>query len=145
MQMNVKPIPTLDPRINEIRALTAQIVNRDILPNEKKLWAGWRDGATDEDRRTSRALRESIKEKVKKAGLWAPHLPPEYGGAGLALPRACVHERGAGLQHGSGGARSAWSRPTRATSRSCSSTAPRSRNRNGWCRSPRARWNPASR
>ncbi len=33
MQMNVKPIPTLEPRINEIRALTAQIVNRDILPN----------------------------------------------------------------------------------------------------------------
>ena len=40
MQMNVKPIPTLDARINEIRALTAKIVNQDILPNEKKLWAG---------------------------------------------------------------------------------------------------------
>ena len=50
MHMNVKPIPALDPRINEIRALTAQIVNREILPNERKLWA--------------------------------PHLPPEYGGAG---------------------------------------------------------------
>ena len=93
MQMNVKPIPTLDPRINEIRALTAQIVNHDILPNEKKLWAGWRDGATDEDRRSSRALRESIKEKVKKAGLWAPHLPPEYGGAGLRfLEHAYMNE-----------------------------------------------------
>ena len=22
-------------------------------------------------------------EKVKKAGLWAPHLPEEYGGSGL--------------------------------------------------------------
>ncbi len=68
MQMNVKPIPTLDPRVNEIRALTAKIVNQDILPNEKKLWAGWRDGGTDEDRRSSRELRESIKAKVKKAG-----------------------------------------------------------------------------
>jgi acyl-CoA dehydrogenase len=83
MQMNVKPIPTLDRRINEIRALTAQIVNRDILPNERKLWAGWRDTSTEEERHTARALRESIKEKVKQAGLWAPHLPPEYGGAGL--------------------------------------------------------------
>ena len=40
MQMNVKPIPTLAPRINEIRELTANIVNREILPNEKALWAG---------------------------------------------------------------------------------------------------------
>ncbi len=83
MQMNVKPVPTLDPRINEIRMLTAQIINRDILPNERKLWAGWRDGATDEERRAARELRESIRQKVKQAGLWAPHLPPEYGGAGL--------------------------------------------------------------
>src|SRR5690349_17658349 len=83
MQMNVKPISTLDPRINEIRGLTAQIVNREILPNEGKLWADWRRGATDEQRRASRELRESIKHKVKQAGLWAPHLPPEYGGSGL--------------------------------------------------------------
>ncbi len=93
MQMNVKPIPTLDSRINEIRALTAQIVNRDILPNEGKLMAGWRDGSTDEDRRSSRELSESIKAKVKQAGLWAPHLPPEYGGAGLGfLEHAYMNE-----------------------------------------------------
>src|SRR5215475_7757767 len=83
MQMNVKPIPTLDPRINEIRGLTAQIVNREILPNELKLWTGYRDGSTDPERREARALREAIKGKVKQAGLWAPHLPPEYGGSGL--------------------------------------------------------------
>src|SRR5208282_5846988 len=77
----------------EIRALTAQIVNRDILPNERKLWAGWRDGATDEERRSSRELRESIKQKVKQTGLWAPHLPPEYGGAGLGfLEHAYMNE-----------------------------------------------------
>jgi len=93
MHMNVKPIPALDPRINEIRALTAQIVNRDILPNERKLWAGWRDGATDEDRRVGRELRAAIKAKVKAAGLWAPHLPPEYGGAGLGfLEHAFMNE-----------------------------------------------------
>ena len=93
MQMNVKPIPTLDPRVNEIRSLTAQIVNRDILPAERKLWAAWRDGASDEDRGTARALRESIKQKVKQAGLWAPHLPPEYGGAGLGfLEHAYMNE-----------------------------------------------------
>ena len=94
MPMNVKPIPTLDPRINEIRELTAQIVNHDILPNERKLWAGVarrRDGRRRE--RVARELRESIKEKVKQAGLWAPHLPPEYGGAGLGfLEHAYMNE-----------------------------------------------------
>lgn len=93
MHMNVKPIGALNPRINEIRALTAQIVNRDIMPNEGKLWAGWRDGATEEERRSARELRESIKNKVKQAGLWAPHLPPEYGGAGLGfLEHAYMNE-----------------------------------------------------
>jgi len=83
LQMNVKPVATLEPRINEIRALTAQIVNRDILPNERKLWVARSDDATDEQRREARELREGVKEKVKQAGLWAPHLPPEYGGSGL--------------------------------------------------------------
>jgi acyl-CoA dehydrogenase len=93
MQMNVKPIPTLAPRINEIRELTANIVNREILPNEKALWAGWRDGAGDEAKRAGRELRESVKQKVKAAGLWAPHLPPEYGGAGLGfLEHAYMNE-----------------------------------------------------
>ncbi len=41
MRMNVQPIPTISERINEIRLLTAQIVNKEILPNENLLWA-WR-------------------------------------------------------------------------------------------------------
>jgi acyl-CoA dehydrogenase len=81
--MNVKPVPTLDPRINEIRMLTAQIVNKEILPNERKLWGARSEGATEEQRAEARGLREAVKDKVKKAGLWAPHLPPEYGGSGL--------------------------------------------------------------
>lgn len=69
MPMNVKPIPTLDPRINEIRELTARIVNREILPNERKLGAGWRHSATADERAASKGLAENIKEKVKQAGL----------------------------------------------------------------------------
>jgi acyl-CoA dehydrogenase len=92
MPMNVKPIPTLDDRINEIRLKTAEIVNDDILPNEARLWGLRRGGAggafgSDEDRAQARKeakeLREQIKQRVKKAGLWAPHLPKEYGGMGL--------------------------------------------------------------
>ena len=43
MRMNVQPIPTISPRVNEIREKTAKIVNDDILPNENDLWA-WRNG-----------------------------------------------------------------------------------------------------
>jgi len=84
LQMNVRPIPTASDRINEVRALTAQIVNREILPNENLLWAEARGArVTDEDRALARKTRVHISDVVKQAGLWAPHLPTEYGGAGL--------------------------------------------------------------
>ncbi|HEY5876125.1 MAG TPA: acyl-CoA dehydrogenase family protein, partial [Ilumatobacteraceae bacterium] len=83
MPMNCKPIPALDERINDIRMRTAEIVNDDILPNESRLWASRREGESWTDRTEVLQLRAEIKEKVKQAGLWAPHLPAEYGGMGL--------------------------------------------------------------
>jgi acyl-CoA dehydrogenase len=84
MPMNVKPIPALDERINDIRLRTAQIVNDEILPNEGVLWRAHANGdVSDRERRESIELREKIKAKVWEAGLWAPHLPTEYGGMGL--------------------------------------------------------------
>jgi len=84
MLMNVQPIPTISERINEVRALTAQIVNKEILPNENLLWARHTNAQlTPGDVEQARELREHIKAVVKQAGLWAPHLPVEYGGAGL--------------------------------------------------------------
>ncbi len=84
MAMNVKPVPTLDARINDIRLQTAEIVNEHILPNEARLWPS-REGKelSEHDRRAAHELREEVKERVYKAGLWAPHLPKEYGGMGL--------------------------------------------------------------
>ncbi len=95
MRMKVEPVPTLSDRVNEIRALTARIVNDEILPNENMIWASRIDGntVTDTDRQEARALRASIIEKVKQAGLWAPHLPEEYGGVGLSfLEHAYMNE-----------------------------------------------------
>ncbi len=83
MSMNCKPISTVDERINDIRMRTAEIVNTDILPNESRLWAERRADETFHERAAILELRADIKEKVKKAGLWAPHLPAEYGGMGL--------------------------------------------------------------
>ncbi len=84
MQMNVQPIPAISDRINEVRALTAQIVNKEILPNENLLWAQHTNTRlTPGDIEQAREMREHIKTVVRQAGLWAPHLPVEYGGAGL--------------------------------------------------------------
>ena len=84
MVMNVQPIPTMSERINEIRGLTAEIVNKEILPNENLLWASRMNPAvTESDRAEAKERREHIRTAVKQAGLWAPHLPTEYGGAGL--------------------------------------------------------------
>ena len=84
MAMQVKPVPTLDERINDIRMRTAEIVNGEILPNEDVLWVGRRAGeVTDAERRSAIEAREHGKAKVWEAGLWAPHLPREYGGMGL--------------------------------------------------------------
>ena len=84
MQLNVQPIPAVSSRINEVRALTAQIVNKEILPNENLLWAQHTNiRLTPGDIEQARGMREHVKGVVKQAGLWAPHLPVEYGGAGL--------------------------------------------------------------
>ena len=93
MPMNINAIPALDDRINEIRVRTARIVNEEILPNEKKLWSFREGGLSDAERHEIRELRKQIQNTVKKAGLWAPHLPEEYGGMGLDfLPHAYMNE-----------------------------------------------------
>ena len=83
MPINVTPIAGLSDHINDIRIRTARIVNEKILPNEGVLWSGRRGHASEEERTEARALREKVQEKVKAEGLWAPHLPPEYGGMGI--------------------------------------------------------------
>ena len=68
--------PALGAEINDIRRHTAAIVTEDVIPNEDALR---RDGPDAE------ALRGRIRERVKAAGLWAPHLPREYGGMGAGF------------------------------------------------------------
>ncbi len=94
MPMNVQAIASLPDKVNQIRLLTAKIVNEEILPNENKLWRWRKDGAgTPEERADARELRHAIQNKVKQAGLWAPHLPEEYGGCGLSfLEHAYMNE-----------------------------------------------------
>jgi acyl-CoA dehydrogenase len=84
MPINVTPVATLDDRINDIRLRTARIVNEEILPHEDELFVSRRVADPDEaDRARARERRQQVKEAVKAEGLWAPHLPREYGGMGL--------------------------------------------------------------
>ncbi len=83
MPITVTPIAGISDHINDIRVRTARIVNEEILPNESKLWVGRRSEATPEERAAAKVLREKVQARVKSEGLWAPHLPPEYGGMGI--------------------------------------------------------------
>jgi acyl-CoA dehydrogenase len=84
MPINVTPVATLDDRINDIRLRTARIVNEEILPHEDELFVTRRKADADEaDRERAAARRQRVKDVVKSEGLWAPHLPTEYGGMGL--------------------------------------------------------------
>ena len=75
--MQISPIPTLDDETNQIRSLTAEIVADHIIPNEHQLT---RRG----DPKTGELWAE-LTAMVKSKGLWAPHLPEEYGGMGIGF------------------------------------------------------------
>ncbi|MCP5433156.1 MAG: acyl-CoA dehydrogenase family protein [Alphaproteobacteria bacterium] len=82
--MQISPIPGLADDINEIRLKTAAIVNEEIIPNEPVLGQGGED---------AHKIRERIRARVRREGLWAPHLPKEYGGMGIGfLKHAYMNE-----------------------------------------------------
>ncbi|MFI5314977.1 MAG: acyl-CoA dehydrogenase family protein [Myxococcota bacterium] len=83
--MQVAPVTGLGDEINEIRLRTAEIVTKEIIPNENALRAGRAESRRD--------LFRSLQATVKQAGLWAPHLPEEYGGMGIGfLKHAYMNE-----------------------------------------------------
>jgi acyl-CoA dehydrogenase len=47
------------------------------------LWSARRGESSEKDRAAAKALRAQVQARVKSEGLWAPHLPPEYGGMGI--------------------------------------------------------------
>ena len=82
MPITVNAIPGLADHVNDVRLRTAKFINSEILPYEDQLFAA-RRSTSDEVRQRAKSLRDDVKKKVKAAGLWAPHLPQEYGGMGL--------------------------------------------------------------
>jgi acyl-CoA dehydrogenase len=84
MPINVTAIAGLPDHVNDVRIRTANFINTEILPRESELFVRRKGAAvTEAELAHAKTLREEIKAKVKSAGLWAPHLPQEYGGMGL--------------------------------------------------------------
>ena len=63
---------TLPPELEDLRDRAARIVADEVLPAEREI-AGELDWS----------LVERLREKARAAGLFNPHLTPEYGGLGL--------------------------------------------------------------
>jgi len=67
---------TMTPEIREMRQKVRAFMDEHIYPNEEFLTE-----AGDE----ALALMQELRGKVKKMGMWAPHLPAEAGGMGIGF------------------------------------------------------------
>ncbi|MBI4259427.1 MAG: acyl-CoA dehydrogenase family protein [Actinobacteria bacterium] len=70
------------PELEDVRRRVAAFVRDEVLPVE-----------VDVSEETFEAVLADLRKKAREAGLWTPHLPPEWGGLGLgALGMALVSQ-----------------------------------------------------
>ena len=64
---------TLPPDVTAVRERVRGFMEREVAPAEERMRreGHWRRGYSE------------LREKAKTSGLWAPHMPPEFGGMGL--------------------------------------------------------------
>jgi acyl-CoA dehydrogenase len=67
---------TLDPEVTAVRQRIRDFMQNEVAPTEKRLEEGKDLGAW-------RPALQSLREKAKAEGIWAPHMPREWGGMGL--------------------------------------------------------------
>ena len=81
---------SLSPEINAVRERMRDFVASSILPLEQEA------SSYDEHENIRPDLLDSLREKVKAEGLWAPQMPKERGGLGLSVVgmAACYEEMG---------------------------------------------------
>jgi acyl-CoA dehydrogenase len=81
---------TLSPEIEDIRLRVRAFVEEHVLPLESDP-----ENFTDHENIPEARL-APVREKARKAGLWAPQAPKEYGGMGLPIvARAAIYEEAA--------------------------------------------------
>jgi acyl-CoA dehydrogenase len=81
---------TLSPEIEDIRQRVRAFVEKEVLPLEADP-----ENFTEHENIPEARL-APVREKAKKAGLWAPQAPKEYGGMGLPIVAwAAIYEEAA--------------------------------------------------
>lgn len=65
----------------DLRDRVAEFVRAEVIPHEMEI---------DEHGRLPQATVDTLRTKVKAAGLWTPHLPLEFGGQGLDMVSMAV-------------------------------------------------------
>src|SRR5262245_16712964 len=81
---------TVSPAVEKLRRRVQEFVAEELLPAERDP-TNWGDG---ENIRLDRL--DGLREKAKKAGLWAPQMPKERGGLGLNhVGMAVIYEEAA--------------------------------------------------
>ncbi len=79
---------TYSPQVQALIGKTRTFIREEVLPVEDEFLGNFTDAGGDE-------LRISLQQAAKKAGVFAPHAPVEYGGAGLNMSdRAPLFEEG---------------------------------------------------
>ncbi|MEM9189900.1 MAG: acyl-CoA dehydrogenase family protein [Myxococcota bacterium] len=72
----------LSDELAELRQRVRSHVDREVIPQESTV--------LEEDRAGKHETLRRLQEGVRDAGLWAPHLPAEFGGLGLGIMGMCV-------------------------------------------------------
>ncbi len=67
---------TLPPDVTEVRERIRNFMQNEVTPTEARLREG-------KDVRAWRPALTSLREKARAEGIWAPHMPAEWGGLGL--------------------------------------------------------------
>jgi acyl-CoA dehydrogenase len=73
---------TFSPEVDEIRGRVRDFIGTVVIPAEEKIRAE-RDGDERAARRALIATIASLRAEARVAGLWLPHMPPQWGGMGL--------------------------------------------------------------
>lgn len=73
---------TFGPEVDEVRRRVRELIDGEVRPAEQKTAAA-ATGDAKADRRAWRETIGALRGKAREAGLWLPHMPPEWGGMGL--------------------------------------------------------------
>ena len=76
--------------LDELRNRVAAFVRNEVLPVE---------GDVEDDERSLADALEPLRKRAREAGLWTPHLPPEWGGLGVGPLGMALISQECGASH----------------------------------------------